>query len=1698
MDFLIKITSKGDLNLIFTFLQDLIKEKFEYNEIDQNQILLYYLCETYFQAFMIKATNFDKNKFVSRFYFTNENDMKKKIEEIINLCKKILNDIFIINIYKLDYLLAWAKYYYEISKNKCNINKELLNEFIYNILSDLEKSKFKNEIYAWDKYEPILESLYFYNILFEFVTFFKLNTIKTEDDEKISLLEDKNIYEDLYYFFDSSLLIGDNISQSSSSNKNKWKYYPLFKKIFSYFSSLWNKIMKDENEILKYIENKKNINTYISEFQILFYEINDADFISPLFAKQNTTNKGIKMIYILYHYFIQLFNLGGDKDDIREILTNYKDFLTLIIISSCNLSSNIDKKLKKWPEYKEVQIIVKNILYHSFSFLYKSIQKYENIVSSSDNSDKNYNLYVKNMLYETFAYLLRLSNMIYRETRKQDKKAKSKMGKILSKMKNLLSEEERIKTSGLYSLYEKIYQIIGLNTDYEIKNYLDNIPSCDLNISEKPINSKITESIKSFIEDAKNKKLFELNDTNKEEGIDKSKLYPFIDYIKKRNLSLTDFIPLYDMLPNVTFDSNGENNFVLKKVHLVSDYFQKCSYEEELEKNIKKINDDLNQKILLNIKKGDMEKKTKLLDYIKEKKKMFSFLGLWSNEDYFYNKSKYEIKYKQVNHLTSDYTKVLFEPIINLDYYLPEFTRHNYDTIFRKDENKNIIYNLTDLSFAVKEHKNPLMKDSEEGSNEDKDENKENKESKEKEEKEVNNDKDYNELYYLKLNYYKNLENISMDKDISSKKISEALLKEFIIQKYSNDDNNFNTLSQHDTNSEACLINAAIHITGLIFNDKNGIGFYSYEKEHNKEIFEENYDSERLTCFGSIFRPQNNKYNNYYIRIPYNSIEFVLKRRYFYRRNALEIFTVDKKSYLFNINENKFKKIYENIKYYMNKNIEEITTESIYDNKIGFYNKQTFLKLNKGYIPFQNGHRDMNLKLLYENWSKWKISSLKFLMLLNLYASRSFHDLNQYPVFPWIITDYASKTLTVLETKEETKIRKFNTPMGMMDITPEAAARKKSYLDLWKSEKEEDDPDEEKGNLDRFRSHYSTSLYATYYLVRVFPYSYIRIELQGKDFDDPNRLFNSVKNSFNNAISQKADLRELVPELFYLPELFYNYNNLNLGTINIENKETILNDVEMPKWANGNGYIFINKHKKMLESPEISEKINDWLSLIFGNKQRGKEARKINNLFLKESYEDYEESYEKEDEDKKKYLCKIAEFGVTPSQIFKGDPNKRMAYSEFKNNKVLLPNTTEYLKNKENIFDEKESEDKLTLEELNLQIYGIPYKLFYTEGIKGKQRLAVITHDKIKIYKRIFDKIQIKKSVPLLGNPQASNQKQDAHPENKEEEKEILKMNIEPKKEIKLISQRNRLNDSVTSFYNNGKLIAFGGYWNGTILIKNIDESIDEKKVKNKSYILHSTGEYSPIIKMVISKNDLYAVCGNTVGNIFIFIINQNNKMEWTLYKKIVEHRAEITSLAVNEDLNMFISCSKDGYWISHTLPDCSTINSFKFTEQIFSGNNKNITDKEKCDKTNYPTISLISYSPLPCVVFYFEERSSLCVFSINGELLKEKKIEFKLNENCIKKYIDMQFNEYLLIFNETKSCIEIFDIIELKSVISLPMIEQHIFVDFIVGKELDHIDILVKFRRKNDEKNNNETLSIKTAYKILVIRNENLGIDWK
>ena len=90
--------------------------------------------------------------------------------------------------------------------------------------------------------------------------------------------------------------------------------------------------------------------------------------------------------------------------------------------------------------------------------------------------------------------------------------------------------------------------------------------------------------------------------------------------------------------------------------------------------------------------------------------------------------------------------------------------------------------------------------------------------------------------------------------------------------------------------------------------------------------------------------------------------------------------------------------------------------------------------------------------------------------------------------------------------------------MGMLDFTEESKERKENFIEQWISNEQDEDKDDD---YDRYRSHYSTSLYLTYYLIRAFPFSYIRIEIQGKNFDNPNRLFNSLSNSFENAITQK-------------------------------------------------------------------------------------------------------------------------------------------------------------------------------------------------------------------------------------------------------------------------------------------------------------------------------------------------------------------------------------------------------------------------------------------------------------------------------------------------------------------------------------------------------------------------------------------------
>ena len=68
------------------------------------------------------------------------------------------------------------------------------------------------------------------------------------------------------------------------------------------------------------------------------------------------------------------------------------------------------------------------------------------------------------------------------------------------------------------------------------------------------------------------------------------------------------------------------------------------------------------------------------------------------------------------------------------------------------------------------------------------------------------------------------------------------------------------------------------------------------------------------------------------------------------------------------------------------------------------------------------------------------------------------------------------------------------------------------------------------------------------YLVRLEPFTSHFINLQGGDFDRPDRMFQSVKDSWLSASeTNTGDVKELIPEFFYLPEFLRNTSRFDFG-----------------------------------------------------------------------------------------------------------------------------------------------------------------------------------------------------------------------------------------------------------------------------------------------------------------------------------------------------------------------------------------------------------------------------------------------------------------------------------------------------------------------------------------------------------------------
>lgn len=157
-------------------------------------------------------------------------------------------------------------------------------------------------------------------------------------------------------------------------------------------------------------------------------------------------------------------------------------------------------------------------------------------------------------------------------------------------------------------------------------------------------------------------------------------------------------------------------------------------------------------------------------------------------------------------------------------------------------------------------------------------------------------------------------------------------------------------------------------------------------------------------------------------------------------------------------------------------------------------------------------------------------------MHLNTLAARSYNDLMQYPVFPWILNDYESEELDLTNPKT---FRNFAKPMGAQSVD--------RLEQFQKRYKEWDDPHGETPPY-YYGTHYSSAMIVCSFLVRMEPFTQHFLRLQGGHFDLADRMFHSVKEAWLSASKfNMADVKELIPEFFYLPEFLQNSNNFDLG-----------------------------------------------------------------------------------------------------------------------------------------------------------------------------------------------------------------------------------------------------------------------------------------------------------------------------------------------------------------------------------------------------------------------------------------------------------------------------------------------------------------------------------------------------------------------
>lgn len=367
----------------------------------------------------------------------------------------------------------------------------------------------------------------------------------------------------------------------------------------------------------------------------------------------------------------------------------------------------------------------------------------------------------------------------------------------------------------------------------------------------------------------------------------------------------------------------------------------------------------------------------------------------------------------------------------------------------------------------------------------------------------------------------------------------------------------------------------------------------------------------------------------------------ISKRRFLFRDVAAEVFFIDGRSYLLTANtptlrDELFQKLLGKVS-----NSGDRTTLSNEES----WRMDSIRNLEENPQTFSSRLTNVFAHNLSNpatrSWIKGEISNFHYLMMVNTMAGRTFNDLTQYPVFPWVLADYTSDELDLSSPKS---FRDLTKPMGCQN-----PAREAEFKSRYESFSEMGDGDAPPFH---YGTHYSSAMIVTSYLIRLQPFVQSYLLLQGGAFDHPDRLFYSVEKAWSSASSENmTDVRELIPEFYYLPEFLLNSNNFDFGVRQGDGGR--IDTVTLPPWSKGDPKIFIAKHRAALESEFVSRNLHHWIDLVFGQKQRGEAALEATNVFHHLSYHGAKDLESIDDPvERLATIGIIHNFGQTPHQVF--------------------------------------------------------------------------------------------------------------------------------------------------------------------------------------------------------------------------------------------------------------------------------------------------------------------------------------------------------------------------------------------------------------------------------------------------------------